>query len=109
MDVKIMGTVKVRGKWLQTDDVAKDLSDEHAQELVDKGAGVIVEGSATDKLKELRERAAELGVANAAKLGEKKLLEGIAEKEAELQAVADAQAEQAAKEDEGAGKEDTKE
>lgn len=90
MKVKVIGVVKYGGKWHRPGDEISNVSEENAKQMVDQRIAEIINDDTPDKLQELRTRAIELGVANASKLGEKKLIDGIAEKEAEQQEVAEA-------------------
>lgn len=92
MDIKLTGVVKYNGKWHEPGDVLRKIDDEAAKEAIAAGAAQEVEPLPEEDgsdLQELRERAKELGVPNAGRLGEAKLKEGIAEREAELQKLQD--------------------
>lgn len=87
MDLKITGTVKYKGDWKQPGDVIRKVEDDIGKSLVAVEVAEEIEPLEDDaggeELKELRERAKALGVSNAGRLGEAKLKECIAEKEAE--------------------------
>lgn len=87
MDLKITGTVKYKGDWKQPGDVIRKVEDDIGKALVAVEVAEEIEPLEDDaggeELKELRERAKALGVSNAGRLGEAKLKECIAEKEAE--------------------------
>lgn len=88
MDLKITGTVKYKGDWKQPGDVIRKVEDDIGKSLVAVEVAKEIEPLEEDdaggeELKELRERAKALGVSNAGRLGEAKLKECIAEKEAE--------------------------
>jgi hypothetical protein len=84
--VKITGVVKVDGIWRRPGDVVEGVKPDVAQEIVGRGAGEIIE--TVDKhdveLQYLRARAKELGIPKAGQMGEAKLREAIAQKEAEF-------------------------
>lgn len=87
MDLKLTGVVKYDGDWKQPDDIIRNVNDSVGKSIIDAGVGKEIEALQDDsdtELQALRERAKELGVPNAGRLGEAKLKEGIAEKEAEL-------------------------
>lgn len=87
MDIKLKGVVKHGGKWKRPGDIIRKVDDEIAKELISKDIAEEVEPLPEDdtELQALRERAKVLGVPQAGRLGETKLKEAIAEKEAELQ------------------------
>lgn len=85
--VKVTGTLKYGGLWYGPVDVIEGVKEEIAQQMVKQDVGEIIGESADkpdDKLQALRERAKELGVPRATQMGEAKLIEAIAAKEAEL-------------------------
>lgn len=87
MDLKLTGVVKYNGDWKQPEDIIRKVDDTVGKSIIDVGVGREIETLQDDsdtELQALRERAKELGVPNAGRLGEAKLKEGIAEKEAEL-------------------------
>ncbi|KOP64366.1 hypothetical protein AMS62_03150 [Bacillus sp. FJAT-18019] len=87
MDLKLTGVVKYDGDWKQPNDIIRKVDDSVGKSIISAGVGEEIEALQDDsdtELQELRERAKELGVQNAGRLGEAKLKEGIAEKEAEL-------------------------
>ncbi|HAF97539.1 hypothetical protein [Paenibacillus lactis] len=86
MDIKLTGVVKYSGRWRNPGEVLRKVDEEVAKEVIAADAAVEIEAQPDEhdtELHELRERAKELGVQNAGRLGEAKLKEGIAEKEAE--------------------------
>lgn len=87
VDIKLKGVVKNGGKWLKPGDIIRKLDNEIAADLIAKDYAEEVEPLPEDdtELQVLRERAKELGVSQAGRLGEAKLKEAISEKEAELQ------------------------
>ncbi|WP_342422890.1 hypothetical protein [Paenibacillus sp. FSL E2-0178] len=87
MDIKLKGVVKNGGKWLKPGDIVRKVDDEIGLDLIAKGYAEEVEPLPEDdtELQALKERAKVLGVPQAGRLGETKLKEAIAEKEAELQ------------------------
>lgn len=90
MDLKLTGVVKYEGNWKQPDDIIRNVKDSVGKSIIAAGVGKEIEALQDDSdtvLQGLRERAKELGVPNAGRLGESKLKEGIAEKEAELEAL----------------------
>lgn len=90
VDLKITGVAKYKGDWKQPGDIIRKVDDEIGKSLVSAEVAKEIEPLVEDdsgteqELQELRERAKVLGVQNAGRLGEAKLKEGIAEKEAEL-------------------------
>ncbi|WP_431785738.1 hypothetical protein [Paenibacillus lactis] len=87
--MKITGVAKYKGDWKKPGDELRKVEDEIGKSLVSAEVAVEIEpldkdGDGDQELQELRERAKTLGVQNAGRLGEAKLKEGIAEKEAEL-------------------------
>lgn len=87
MDLKITGVAKYKGDWKKPGDELRKVEDEIGKSLVSAEVAVEIDpldGDGDQVLQELRERAKTLGVQNAGRLGEAKLKEGIAEKEAEL-------------------------
>lgn len=87
MDLKLTGVVKYEGEWKQPDDIIRNVNDSIGKSIIDAGVGKEIEALQDDsdtELQALREWAKQLGVPNAGRLGEAKLKEGIAEKEAEL-------------------------
>ncbi|SEO01351.1 hypothetical protein SAMN04487895_104225 [Paenibacillus sophorae] len=87
MDLKLTGVVKQGGKWRKPSDIIRKVDDEIAEELIAAGVAEEIEPQPEEdasELQELRDRAKVLGVPNAGRLGEAKLKEGIAEKDAEL-------------------------
>ncbi|MGG3278798.1 hypothetical protein [Paenibacillus solani] len=87
MDLKLTGVVKYDGDWKQPNDIIRKVDDSVGKSIISAGVGKEIEALQDDsdtELQELRERAKVLGVPNAGRLGEAKLKEGIAEKEAEL-------------------------
>lgn len=87
VDLKLTGVVKYEGEWKQPNDIIRNVNDSVGKSIIDAGVGKEIEALLDDsdtELQALRERAKELGVPNAGRLGEAKLKEGIAEKEAEL-------------------------
>lgn len=87
VDIKLKGVVKNGGKWLKPGDIVRKVDDEIALDLIAKDYAEEVEPLPEDdtELQALKERAKTLGVPQAGRLGEAKLKEAIAEKEAELQ------------------------
>lgn len=87
MDIKLKGVVKNGGKWKKAGDIIRKVDDEIAEELISQGYAEEVEPLTEDdtELQALRDRAKALGIANAGRLGEAKLKEGIVEKESDLQ------------------------
>jgi hypothetical protein len=88
VDLKLTGVVKYEGNWKQPDDIIRNVNDSVGKSIIAAGVGKEIEALQDDsdtELQGLRERAKELGVPNAGRLGEAKLKEGIAEKEAELE------------------------
>lgn len=87
VDIKLKGVVKNGGKWLKPGDIVRKVDDEIGLELIAKDYAEEVEPLPEDdtELQALKERAKVLGVPQAGRLGETKLKEAIAEKEAELQ------------------------
>ncbi|WP_339294345.1 hypothetical protein MKY82_22065 [Paenibacillus sp. FSL W7-1279] len=87
VDLKITGVAKYKGDWKKPGDELRKVEDEIGKSLVSAEVAVEIDpldGDGDQVLQELRERAKTLGVQNAGRLGEAKLKEGIAEKEAEL-------------------------
>lgn len=89
VDLKITGVAKYKGDWKKPGDELHKVEDEIGKSLVSAEVAVEIDpldkdGDGDQELQELRERAKTLGVQNAGRLGEAKLKEGIAEKEAEL-------------------------
>lgn len=86
MKVKITALVKVAGVWRRPGDIVEGVKPDVSQEIVNQGVGEIIETveRRDDELQELRERAKELGIPRASQLGETKLREAIAQKEAEI-------------------------
>ncbi|EHB50115.1 hypothetical protein PaelaDRAFT_5662 [Paenibacillus lactis 154] len=87
--MKITGVAKYKGDWKKPGDELRKVEDEIGKSLVSAEVAVEIEpldkdGDGDQELQELRERAKTLGVQNAGRLGEAKLKEGIAEKEAEF-------------------------
>lgn len=84
--VKITGVVKVDGLWRRPGDIVADVKLDVAQEIVGRGTGEIIESvdKRDDELQALREHAKQLGIPRAGQLGEEKLRETIAQKEAEI-------------------------
>lgn len=81
----VVAPVLHRGFIVESGEI--DLDSDQAERLIDMGVVKEIETLQDDsdtELQMLRERAKELGVPNAGRLGEAKLKEGIAEKEAEL-------------------------
>jgi hypothetical protein len=87
VDIKLKGVVKNGGKWLKPGDIVRKVDDEIGLDLIAKDYAEEVEPLPEDdtELQALKERAKVLGVPQAGRLGETKLKEAIAEKEAELQ------------------------
>ncbi|MBO2942805.1 hypothetical protein JJQ72_02245 [Paenibacillus sp. F411] len=87
MDLKLTGVVKYEGNWKQPGTIIRKVDDKIGQAILDADVADEIEEQAEEsetELQTLRDRAKELGVPNAGRLGEAKLKEGIAEKEAEL-------------------------
>ncbi|MDL1163402.1 hypothetical protein P0100_20500 [Yersinia pestis] len=87
VDLKLTGVVKYEGEWKQPNDIIRNVNDSVGKSIIDAGVGKEIEALQDDsdtELQALRERAKELGIPNAGRLGEAKLKEGITEKEAEL-------------------------
>ncbi|WP_339292730.1 hypothetical protein MKY48_08665 [Paenibacillus sp. FSL W8-0187] len=88
MDLKLTGVVKYEGEWKQPDDIIRNVNDSIGKSIIDARVGKEIEALQDDsdtELQALREKAKELGVPNAGRLGEAKLKESIAEKENELE------------------------
>ncbi|MPY20035.1 hypothetical protein [Paenibacillus glucanolyticus] len=88
MDLKLTGVVKYEGDWKQPKDIIRNVNDSVGKSIIAAGIGMEIEALQDDsdaELQALRERAKELSVPNAGRLGEAKLKEGIAEKEAALE------------------------
>ncbi len=92
LDIRLTGVVKYGGKWREPGNVLHKVDEEIGNDILAAGVGNKIETQegnpdsdhSSAELQTLRERAKELGVQNAGRLGEAKLKEGIAEKEAEL-------------------------
>lgn len=88
MDIQLLTKVKYNGKWYDPGIVIEKFDDKEGERLVSIGAAKLVEQPVKvnlddEKLEQLRERAKELGIPRATQMGEAKLLEAIAAKEAE--------------------------